>query len=725
MVQTNPDCNAFKDNFYMIRLASLALILFTASLTANAQLPMIGEADSTEASEHDAQLMLIAKTTDEGVVLRWAPDKPGAFHILNNYGYVLERMRVNEDGSFHTEGLITLTPEPLRPWSLDEWKRRIMQDTSQISLAVAAQLMHGNFFTPPKNPDDQLEVLRNGVRDAENRFGFALMLADTDPRIADGMALRFVDRDVRRGERLIYRLMPARQADDYSIDTAVVVVVVAEPFDGNPAPENLSFTSHDRGITLHWDQHPLAPYSAWLLERSADGGRTWTMLTKNPHVIVAPAGEEREMPPSYQDKLNIENYVRYQYRVRGINAFGERSDAAEITAWSVDQSGPGAPILKRAEQIARNGVAMEWEQPSASPDLHGYIVARAANPKSSTQFTPLHEGLLAPDTRLFFDDDANDREAWYTVTAIDTAGNRSESIRTFVQIIDSLPPVAPRGVTASVDSSGLVTISWNRNSEDDLDGYRVLWANDLSHEFSQLTPQVYRDTTITHQITLQTSTQHVYYRVVAVDKRFMHSAPSEAIEVQRPDILPPDAPVFTDVLVNESSVVLNWARSGSEDVTGQRLERRTHGSEWQMLAEPDTSIGTYTDTQVERSTEYEYRITAIDASGLVAQCPRNVRARPYDTGIRSDIAALRASYNEEHGTVTLSWEYAAPPSEEHWFVIYRSNGDGAPMQYTTAAADSRKWSEPVRHGQTYNYAVRVKSGSGESRMSSIASVTIQ
>ena len=704
---------------------SLFLLLGAAAF-AQAQLaPPDAVTDSTgDMPTHDAQIMLVAKMTREGAVLRWAPDKPGAFHILNTYGYTIERIRVGVDGDIDPASATLLTPEPLRPWTMEQWTRAIMQDTSQIELAIAAQLMHGQFVTPPKNPNDDLEILRNGVRDAENRFGFALMLADTDPRIAEGMALRYVDRDVRPGERVIYRVTPAGQAKDYSIDTSVIVLD-AEIVDGNPAPENIRFTSGDRSITLHWDQHPFGPYSAWLVDRSADGGRSWITLTRRPHVIIAPPGEERAIEPVYEDKAGIENYTRYTYRVRGINAFGEHSEPAEITAWAMDQSGPDAPKLTRAEQYARNGVVLQWEQAGDTGDLQGFIVSRAANPKSSTTFTALHEDLLPPSTRMFMDSDASDRAAWYVVTAVDTAGNRSESVRTFVQVIDSLPPASPRGVTASVDSTGLVTIRWSPNTEEDIDGYRVLWANSLDHEFSQLTPDVHRDTAITQLVTLQTSTPHVYYKVVAVDKRFMHSAPSDIVEIKRPDILPPDAPVFTDLQVSDTVVVLGWAHSGSDDVLEQRLERRSAGGAWQVIARLDTSAGFYADGDVEARREYEYRITAVDDDGLLAHCPRTLKARPYASGRRDEIQALEARYDGERSTVTLTWDYPASAEGDHWFVIYRSVGDGKPSQYATSAADARTYTDPVKSGETYHYAVRVKSGSGDSPISAVATVTVQ
>lgn len=706
----------------MNRIAFLLLFLIGTCTFVWAQDPIEDERSAEEGASHDASIMVTSKATHDGVILRWAPDKPGAFHILNSYGYRIERTRIAADGSFNDASTTLLTPEPLRPWPIEEWRRRIMADTSQISLAAAAQMLYGTAITPAKNPNDDLEVLRNGVRDAENRFGFALMLADTDPRIAEGMALRFVDRDVRRGERVVYRIMPARQSSDYVIDTAVVVVVV-EPEEDNIAPQHLRFTSGDGSVTLQWDQHELSTWSAWHVERSDDEGRTWTTLTKRPHVIIAPQGEEHSITPSYEDK-NLRNYQRYTYRVRGINAFGERSRAAEIVAWAVDNTAPNSPTITRAEQFARDGVVLTWEHPG-SGDLKGFVVSRAANPKSGTPFTPLHQGVLTPDTRMFMDHGASDREAWYMVSAIDTSGNSSESVRTFVQIIDSLPPSAPRNVLATVDSTGVVTLRWNSNAEDDIAGYRVLWANARDHEFSQLTPHIHADTVITHSITLNTSTPSVFYKVVAVDKRYMHSAPSEVIELRRPDILPPDAPVFTDMQVSDLDVRLRWARSGSEDVVAQHLERREAGAAWTRIATLDTATTTYTDSAVKRSIEYEYRITAVDAAGHISVSPRNIKARPYDAGIREEVRNLTAVYDKERRSVTLRWDYPASEQGTHWFVIYRSIGDGKPMQYATVPADSTSWTEPVSAGETYRYAVRVKSGTGESRLSPIAAVSIE
>jgi hypothetical protein len=87
-------------------------------------------------------------------------------------------------------------------------------------------------------------------------------------------------------------------------------------------------------------------------------------------------------------------------------------------------------------------------------------------------------------------------------------------------------------------------------------GYRVLWANDSTHEFSSRTNEIWMDTTFVDTVSLNTLTRNVYYRIVAVDTRYHHSAPSDILELVRPDVVPPVAPIFTDVYVTETSVAL-------------------------------------------------------------------------------------------------------------------------------------------------------------------------
>ena len=74
--------------------------------------------------EKNASIQVRARIDKDQVVLRWAPDRPGAWHLLNKFGYVVERVRVLEDGKYESGGYQRLTPEAMTPWSISEWKKK-------------------------------------------------------------------------------------------------------------------------------------------------------------------------------------------------------------------------------------------------------------------------------------------------------------------------------------------------------------------------------------------------------------------------------------------------------------------------------------------------------------------------------------------------------------------------------------------------------------------------
>ena len=116
-----------------------------------------------------------------------------------------------------------------------------------------------------------------------------------------------------------------------------------------------------------------------------------------------------------------------------------------------------------------------------------------------------------------------------------------------VQMVDSIPPAPPVGLSAKADTSGMVLLTWLPNDELDLFGYRVFRANSLHEEFSQITAESVYANCFTDTISLKTLTKKVYYKILAVDQRQNWSAFSEVLEVGRPDVVPP-APLVSPLL---------------------------------------------------------------------------------------------------------------------------------------------------------------------------------
>ena len=318
-------------------------------------------------------------------------------------------------------------------------------------------------------------------------------------------------------------------------------------------------------------------------------------------------------------------------------------------------------------------------------------------------------------------------EPYYVVASVDTAGNYIQSLPVYSELIDTVPPAMPVGLTGTIDSTGVVRLRWKRGKEPNLLGYRIYWANDPSHEFTVRNPQPQRDTTFVDTVSVMTLTRHVYYKVAAVNDRYNYSRLTPVLGLLRPDRIPPSSPVFRNVTVSDTTVALTWAASASKDVRAQILSRRTAGQpRWNTLASLDPQKEVYVDRAVTKRTVYEYQLVAIDSAGLSSEPSAPVSGRPYDTGVRPGVTDLKATYDPTTGTVQLRWSYQPLQGESFWFVIYRGYNGAAPSQIRSAEATARTFDDRELPGKgAYTYAVKVlTSTGGASRLSGTAGVTV-
>ncbi len=683
-----------------------------------------------------AHLAIMARADRDSIVLRWAPSKPGAWIETNKFGYFLDRVTLDAKGKVVPGSMHRLSVEPLKPWSLDEWKARAARDNKFA--AIAAQALYGSSFkekadTPPG------VAMSNAADELQGRFGFALFAADMDPLVATGLALRYADRSVKQGEQYVYRLHLAVRDTVYHIDTAYAVASAA-PREIPPPPLDLTAEGFDRHVTLHWKDYPPGlAYSAFNIYRSEDGGKTYKRLNGNPVVTPYREGAREKLMPNYTDTTVI-NYRKYRYQVRGITPFADESKPAEIEAYATDLTPPPRPVIGKPEQIGRHAVRLTWQMPDTATAIAGFVVSRSADnmegyspitlslptqqaPKGKKKQPPsvqlpetreIMKQLLPPQTRTFVDTAATSAEPYYMVGAVDTSGNLAQSLPAYAAIIDSLPPRMPTGLAGKIDSNGVVHLHWNLGREPNIIGYRVVWANDPKHEFTQGTPRPVKDTVFTDTINIHTLTHYIYYRIAAVNDRFIHSPLSPILALRRPDAVPPGTPVFTNVTVSDTAVYLAWAPSSSDDVFRQVLYRRKSGAtKWTTIASLAPARSTYLDTAVVQRTMYEYTLYAEDSAGLHSDFAVPVQGRPYDTGQRPGIAGLKGTYDQKGNAIRLSWTYANAPKQKYWYVVYRSFGTTPLMQHQAVESKARGYVDAGLVGKgKYQYAIRVQTEDG-------------
>lgn len=667
-----------------------------------------------------ASITLIARADIDSVVLRWAPTTPGGWIIANQTGYIIEKVNVPADNSFQGTGYQRLNTLPLKPLELEKWKASAAKDNNFS--AIAAQAVYGKAFVPRPLDQNNVNVLKNAADELSNRYSFALFAADNDPFTANSLGLRWVDRNVKKDSIYIYRVFLAQPVEDYAFDTAYLVVSI-KPYTKYPAPADLRFESGDGSLKLFWKEQEPFYYSGFYVFRSEDGGRNFKKLNNMPLITPTPKAAEGEASPHYIDTLTV-NYKQYRYKIVGVTPFGELSEAAEITAYSKDLTPPPIPVIKKPKQISGREVKITWEYNNQPADFKGFVISRSVNSLYGYQLvTPKP---LSARTREYIDDLSGYEEMYYTVAAVDTAGNLAFSLPVLATRIDTVPPLPPTGLSGRIDEKGVVTLKWNLGKEKNLIGYRVLRANSPDHELAQLTGQIHKDTVFVDTINIKTLTRYVYYRVAAVNSRYQHSGPSPVLTLRRPDVIPPVEAVFADVFVTDSSVQLKWHPSSSEDLAKQVLLRKTSDAKnWTVIDSLPPITSSYTDKKVEQNQIYTYSIISVDSSGLKSKPAAEVVARPYDTGKRMPVSQFTAEYAEREKAIILKWNYNPRNTEKTWYVIYRAEGDGQLKEYKSVEGNTFTFTDKNIPAYSYKYGIVVMTSfGGESEMKT-ASVVIR
>jgi hypothetical protein len=624
-------------------------------------------------------LHLVARNTRDSVVLRWAPARAIDWERGNRFGYKVERFTIDPQKK-EKPVAVRIGPDTLRAWSLERMK--VSFPAHHPYAPAVAQALYGATFMPAPGTTDPGTIAK-ADNDLQMRHTFALVFADLDAGMADALGLRWADHQVDPSAIYLYRVTAL---DPEHRDTALLAVNRRLGPDAIPAPPRPKADELERSVKLSWPMYKgERAFTAYWVERSADGEQ-WERLNTRPY-MQADGGGGAARECVYTDTLAGYGHMHH-YRVRGITTFGETSAPSEqVAAMGRDRTAPPNPVMQAVKDEGGK-LVVHWEQPAGATDLKGFRVAKA--PTSEGRFLPLHAGLLPPTARSFTDTSSYLLgENHYLVYAVDTAGNESASMGGYGFLVDSIAPAPPTGLTGTIDTNGVVTLRWNMGLEPDVMGYRVFMANAPDHEFTNLSPAPFADTTWTDTITLKTLTRHISFKVVAVDRNFNHSRMSAILTLAKPDIVPPVAPVFSGYEVTERAVLLKFVPSTSPDASAYTLFREhQQGGELRKIAEWPAAEGLnqFKDTTAEGPELYRYRLQVSDSAGNTRWSPIDVSVEVPRRKVRAALQGLDVRYDAQRKAMALAW--AAPGRKVKHYVIYRSRNGGAPSAIGFATTDT-------------------------------------
>ncbi len=588
------------------------------------------------------------------VLLRWVPANKQVFEMGAKNGYKITRY-IKENNGLTSPIVLTENFKPLAFTDTLSWAYLLQKNSN----GIIAYSFFSNLNKPKKTLTKQ-EAMNDDMQ-----YGLLLLSCDFDAPLAKATGLFFTDSTSQNTKTYVYKI-ELNTTTPTTTNSPCWLDVNSSILSTNPPIQNLKAVVKNKHVKLKWSYAELkANYGSYQVERSTDS-ISFSKINTSPVILVSSQFEKKKDLITFDDTLPTTK-VKYYYYIKGINYFGEESNPSNCLSVIGYKELKSFPIIDSIKTIANQKVFVKWRMKDETENdlVKTYILLRSKKDKGT--YSTIHQSNNA-GTYL---DDKPEASNYYKIAAISYGNDTAYSYSSLALIIDSIPPSNPIGLKAIVDSKGNVVLTWTKNPEKDIKGYKVFKANALSEEFVQMKNEFITTTEFKDKLNLKTLSKKIFYKVVATDNNYNNSDFSEYIEVKRPDTIPPIAPLISDLKLLQHGIKITWIPSNSEDAKLYVLYHiNTKGNtdikviEW--LAKD--SLKTFTDTTLELGESYRFKIVVTDDDDNI-----NISNYPFmkfETGYRKKITTLNTTVNREDKLITLKWDYTTTEIEK--FIIYRA-----------------------------------------------------
>jgi fibronectin type 3 domain-containing protein len=266
----------------------------------------------------------------------------------------------------------------------------------------------------------------------------------------------------------------------------------ASPNDTTPPPPPLEVkAAADKHIVhLTWQSQPTPDLAGYYVYR-AEGKDNLFRLNSLP---LGP--DTTEYTDSGFARLGLYPGQSYRFAVSQVDYARNESKRETTQLLIPDDRPPFPPATVYARSTDDGHTRLDW-QTSMSSDVAKYRVYRASDSLSLTAHPSSFLVELPKTARDYLDTAvARGRAYWYSVAAVDSAGNETRSSTFKVTPADITPPAAPAGFKA-VPGKGTVELSWQAVKDPDLAGYNVYRADSPSGVPAKLNKEPVTDTKLT------------------------------------------------------------------------------------------------------------------------------------------------------------------------------------------------------------------------------------
>ncbi len=690
-----------KSIIFMIRLVCMFVFTFGFS--------QVKQQDSLPS------VRLLSRVQEKNILLRWAVDEALAWGKTNTSGFILEKYLFSKNGK-RLPVAQKLWSKSIKAAPLETWQE-IVENNDYA--AIIAQAIYGERFNV-EGSQGALATIVNIVQENEQRFSFALLAADMNFEAASKAGWGYTDTDVKSNETYAYKIKSALSKEELDIKSSAVLAGL-DNYEPLPVPIDLQGVFGDKSAIITWEYALFKNvYTSYNLERSEDGN-TFVPVSDQPLVNLNDKPNAPAKRMYYIDSL-AQNQKTYYYRVNGISPFGEKGSYSDTI------KGQGMPTLPFTPRISdfkftkkENEVEIMWEFP-----VEGELVTKKfqlnQSEKDEGPYKVVMDNILVSQRQLIYSE--LEPSNYFTITAVGiTPKQQKTSYSKLIQPVDSIPPATPITLEGKIDSLGIATFYWKANKEKDLLGYRIFRGFNKKEETSQLTVSPIPTNQFIDTVEVKNLNAKVYYQVVAVDKRYNHSNKSEVLILEKPDVIPPTAPVFSNYKVEKGVVKLNWINSSEEGAT-HILSRKniTDSSSWETIYKVTDTIQNFTDKDVEADKTYQYAIKAIDNSGLISLPSTMLTINVIDLRPPVIIKEINFIVYRTENTIELFWRSADDLIAE--YTIYKQENDKDPTTWRIVPVHIKRLVDTaVFPNTTYTYHIRATLTNG--KYSLVKKVTVK
>lgn len=652
-----------------------------------------------EYPEDEHTIGVIGKELADSTLIRWAPSSIDLWLLGNKYGYKIERKLAFKDGQivFDTEEYQELPGSPILPMPLEKAESLAYQDNY---VAIVMQAIYGDSFEVEAEENSSLI---NKAKELENRFSFALLSCDLSANAAKAHGLFYIDKELKLNERYVYRIRINCPDSLMSYEPGLLWLEPSAT-DELPKPYDIDAQAENKMVKLQWPSGLLNEvYTAYQIERSDDGGKTYHKRNENPTIALSNSDNDREGYTVFVDSIP-EMGKEFFYRVVGITPFGELGIPSEPVAVT---GGPKPfnlnPIITKVEESELGAVTLIWELfPDDLDRLSEFVISR-----SSTEAGP-YQVLDIPtlDAAKRSAQDINPLSInYYKVTAYDDLGRSYESFPALLVREDSIPPSVPQGLVAVSDSMGIVTLSWNENTEKDLQGYWVYRYINDSNSRMKISKELSSSASFVDTMNLNTLTKDYYYQVSALDYHYNESEASQAYHLVIHDTVSPARLSFTSFSTEGGQINLQWNNPFNDDVKHCALYRRAGNAEdWILVAKRGVDSCFFSDNQIEGGKKYTYLVVAVDYSGNESLPSPIVTLSSSQSGNLGAIQ-LKGKFLTNGPSVQLNWQAGDDPLAI--INIFRNQAGEQPTLYKKITGNNLGFIDTgVQAGISYTYRIQ-------------------